>query len=140
MRGPEEDASEDCVTEIEFELTDPGYFFIGLASDEGCRVRSDASLRLSTGESIEFFTAFDCRFQAIRDRAMDVPSIDTCRVLAERGDEVVFRIDRTGRSIRECLEGVGAIPTSIRATDGEGRVLAEVPAGADARTVIGTFL
>jgi hypothetical protein len=102
------DCTADQLTEVEFELHDPAYFFVGLSERESCRVRLEETIRLSDGTLIEFFTGRECARAAIRERADAVPGIDSASIVHEGRDGVLFRLAISGRCIVETIEGAGA--------------------------------
>lgn len=137
---PFDDRTSDGFTELEFEVSDPDYFFVGLSNDRGCRVRLEELIHRSDGILDEFFTVTGCPSDPIRERADRTSGIESVRILGGGRDEFVVRIAVSGRCIAATVEGAGAIPRSIHATDGIGRVIARVPEGVDAGAVIGSVL
>lgn len=128
------------VTELEFDVSDPSYFFVGLSSAQACRVRLEEMIRRSDGTLVEFFTARDCPTDAVRERAGETATIDSARIIAERQYGITFRITLSGRCVVETIEGAGAIPRSITATDGAGCVTARVPQCVDVGDVVDSVL
>jgi predicted DNA binding protein len=134
------DCTADQLTEVEFELHDPAYFFVGLSERESCRVQLEEMIHLADGTLIEFFTGRECARAAIRERADAVPAIDSARIVHEGQNGVLFRLAISGRCLVETIEGAGGIPESVAATDGTGRVTAQVPQGVDSGDVAAAVL
>ncbi|MFB6103407.1 MAG: bacterio-opsin activator domain-containing protein [Haloplanus sp.] len=134
------DADAERITELEFEITDPTYFFVGLSNDQTCRVRLEEVIRLADGTLTEFFSATDCPRGAIYARANRTEAIDSVRISAEMPDEVVFRVGLSGRCLVETIEGEGAIVQSVIAADGSGKAVAQVPGCIDAGSVVDSVL
>lgn len=131
-----DDRASDALTELEFGLSDPEYFFVGLSDDQTCRVRLEEVLRLASGALVEFFTARDCAVDAICDRASRAGGIDSVRIVAEERNEVVFQLDVSGSCVVRTVEGVGGIPESVHALDGSGRIRVQVPRCVDPGDVV----
>lgn len=134
------DRSADGLTEVEFEITDPTYFFVGLSQTESCRVQLEEMIHLADGTLIEFFSGRECSRAAIRERADTTSGIDSAQVVHEGQNGVLFRLSVSGRCIAETIEGAGGIPESLAATDGDGRVTAQVPRGTDSTEVVAAVL
>jgi predicted DNA binding protein len=134
------DPTASHLTEVEFEIRDPAYFFVGLSETESCRVRLEEMIHLADGTLIEFFTGEACSRTAIRERADDVPAIDSANIVHEGRDGVLFRLTISGRCIVETIEGAGGIPESVTAIDGTGHVTAQVPRGVDSADVVAAVL
>jgi predicted DNA binding protein len=135
-----DDCTADHLTEVEFELHDPAYFFVGLSETESCRVSLEETIRLADGTLVEFFSGRECGRAAIRERADAAPAIDSASIVHEGGDDVLFRLAISGHCIVETIEGAGGIPKSVTATDGTGRVTAQVPEGIDSGDVAAAVL
>jgi predicted DNA binding protein len=134
------DRTADGLIEVEFEITDPAYFFVGLSERESCRVQLEEMIHLADGTLIEFFSGRECSRTAIRERADATSGIDSVRIVHEGQNGVLFRLSVSGRCIVETIEGAGGIPESLVATDGDGRVTAQVPRGTDSTAVVGAVL
>jgi predicted DNA binding protein len=127
-------------TELEFEVSDRDYFFVGLSDARRCRVRLEERIHRSDGPLIEFFTVTGCPHDAIHERADRTSEVESVRILGGGQEEAVVRVSVSGRCIVATVEGAGAIPRSIRATEGTGRVLAQVPDCVDAGAVVDSVL
>ena len=134
------DRTADQLTEVEFEITDPAYFFVGLSERESCRVRLEEMIRLADGTLIEFFSGRDCSRAAIREHADAAAGVDAAKIIHEARSGVLFQLSISGPCIVETIEGAGGIPESVTATDGEGRVTAQVPRETDSTEVVGAVL
>ena len=130
------DHAPDDVVELEFELTDTSYFFVGLSAEQSCEVRLEEMIGLADGSLVEFFTARDSSVGAIRELADSTDLIDTARVFYETQREVLFQLTIPGQCIARTVEESGAVPQSVAATDGTGRVIALVPKGVASRNVV----
>ena len=134
--APPGDHAPDDVVELEFELTDPSYFFVGLSAEQSCAVRLEEMIGLADGSLVEFFTARDSSVGAIRELADRTDLIDSVRVFYETNREVLFQLTIPGQCIARTVEESGAVPQSVAATDGTGRVIALVPKGVASRNVV----
>jgi DNA-binding CsgD family transcriptional regulator len=131
-----DDHSPDDLVELEFELTDSSYPFVGLSAEESCEVRFEGMIRPADGSFVEFFTARGGSVGTIRELADRTDLIDSVRVGYETDREVLFQLTIPGQCIAVTVEEAGALPQSIVAADGTGRVTALVPDGVVSRDVV----
>jgi predicted DNA binding protein len=126
----------DQISEVEFEIDDRAYFFVGLSTAATGRVQLETLVHRGDDTLVEFFSGRQCPPDAIRTEAADSPAIESVRIVSRGDDSVLFRIDVSGACIAKTIEGEGAIPGSVTAFDGSGRVVAQVPDAVDAADVI----
>lgn len=130
----------DSMTELEFELADAERFPVGLCGDGDCEVRLEETIRPADDTVIEFFTARGCTAEALRERAADAPAVEAVRSVSEEQDRVVLQVVRSERCVAETVERAGAIPGSVTASDGTGRLVLHVPGNVDPGEVIDAVL
>lgn len=128
----------NAITEVELGLSGPGDFFVDLSAHQNCEVRLEETTRLPDDTVVEFLAAWGCTAGAIRERAAESAAVDSVRIVAERDEDTVFRATPSGRSVRETVRTTGAVPGSIVATEGTGRVVAHVPGNVDPAEVFET--
>lgn len=137
---PPDDRISDEFTELEFGVSDPGSFFVGLSHDAGCLVRLEELIRLSEGDLLQYFSASDCPPAAVHDRADRIEGIGDVRIVGNGQSSLLFRIVLSGRCIAETIEDEGGVPRVVRAVDGNGEVIAHVPQRVDTNAVIASVL
>ena len=129
--------AEDVV-EVEFRVSDPSYPFVAASDAESCRLDMELLFPLSEEGFVEYFTLDGAppeRILKVMDRADDVDP------------ELVVRHDDGGRVRvhvrRQCVAitvvEFGAIPRTVEADGGDGRVVAEVSSGSDAAALVERF-
>jgi len=56
---------DGTLTEVEFETHNPEYLFVGLSASESCHVRLEEEIRPGKDTLIEFFTGWECSWNAV---------------------------------------------------------------------------
>lgn len=130
----------DLLTEIEFETADPAYFPVGLSSASACEVSLEEQLQLDDGTFAEYYTASGCVAEAVCEHAEGDPSVGSVSILGPGDGGPVFRLHTGTGWLPNTLERAGALTTSALATDGTGRVVAQVFPVVDAPSVIEAVL
>jgi predicted DNA binding protein len=128
--------STNRIAEVEFEIDDQAYLFVELSDVAAGRIQLEEVLHRDDGRLIEFFSGRECPRDAISAKAADRSAIDSARIVTEGEEGVLFRLAVSGACIVRTIEGEGAIPGSVVADDGAGRVIAQVPDAVDAADVI----
>lgn len=137
---PEEGApSRDGVEEVEFAIVDQSYPFIGLSEVERCEVRLERMVPRDPGRYAEFFTVDNADPDAVLARAEAHPTVDASAV-SRRDAGGLFEFVVDGMCPAVHLAELGALPRVVRATEGHGRIVVEVPPGHDTPAIIGEFV
>lgn len=127
----------DTATELTFRITGPSAFLAsvsevaaGPARQEWCTPVDDTD-----GNYRHYVTVEDVDPGAVLDVCEENATIEQVEHVGTDGDEHVFTVVTTDSITRRLLD-VGATPTSVVASDGEIRVVAEIPGEEDARPVV----
>ena len=126
--------SADNVTELEFEIRDPGLFVAALSAQFDCQLEFRGSVYRSEGALSMFFTT-DGDPEAILDGAADLPEITDAAVVSHGDRESLVEFRVADGSIVTDLAERGVRTRGITADGGAARVLLELPAGADSRAI-----
>lgn len=126
------------VTLLEFALTEPSYPFVA-ASEGGAEVTLEEMLPRGEAGYGEFFSVDGCDPAALMEMAAAHDDIDA-DVLLEREDSGLFEFVVAENCPAVSLAEAGALPQTVEASDGEGRIRAEVPPDADAAEIAERFL
>ncbi|MGQ4554838.1 bacterio-opsin activator domain-containing protein [Halobellus sp. GM3] len=126
-------------TEIEFSLRGGSHPFVEVSEREGCTFELAEMLPRSNGRYAEFFTVTGV--EPARIAALDAENRDVEITLLTAGDdsglfEFLVADDCPALSLAE----LGALPRTVRGSDGDGRIVAEVPPNDDAAAVVDAFL
>lgn len=130
----------DGITELEFEVTDPAEFAVGLSATAGGTVRLEKQHQLADGSYAEYYTASDCSPDVVRDHATDCADVESVRVVGVRPDDLTFRLVTADGGVRATIKAVGALPRTTVADDGTGRLVNLVFPDVDATAVIDAIL
>lgn len=130
--------NEASVTLLEFSVSDSSYPFVAGSEDEG-RVTLQEILPRGEGEYREFFSQTDGDSEAFLG-AVDAFESAEADLVADRDGENLFEIVVGDVCPIVSLAGHGALPRTVEAEDGEGRIVVEVPAHEDAGEVVDRFL
>lgn len=125
--------------ELEFRLDDQSLFFVRASADAGCRVALEDMVHRTDGRQLEYFTVEGAHPDRVLAAAAASPGIDDAELIREDDGEALFEFLVSGPCVGATLADAGAIVRAVTAVDGVGKVVAEVPAHADAQQVIETF-
>lgn len=127
------------VREIEFDITAPEYPFVRASAEIECRVELAEMLPRGDGRYAEFFTVSGVEPSRIEALAEDHESADV-RPLREHenGALLEFLVAQDCPAVE--LAELGALPRTVRSSDGTGRIVAEVPPRDDAGEITDAFL
>lgn len=128
------------ITELEFEVTDPAEFAVGLSAESGASVRLEEQLKLGDGSFAEYYTASDCQAGSVRDHANRCGAVESVHVINGREGDLTFRLVTSDGGVHATLERAGALSRSNVASQGIGRLVYLVFPGVDATAVIDTIL
>ncbi|UIP01173.1 helix-turn-helix domain-containing protein [Halobaculum sp. CBA1158] len=138
MSGTSAEANE-TVLEVEFSFERSAYPFLRASAVADCTLELAKLLPRSDGRYAEFFNAIDA----------DPEDIEALASVHERTEVSIVETYRDGGLLEFLVSGdcparrlaeLGALPQTVRGTSGRGSIVAEIPADADAATLVGTFL
>jgi len=124
----------DSVVEIEFSVRDRAFFFVDLSARTGSTLEYAGSV-YREGVPITFFTT-DGDPETVAEMASESPEITEAIVMGDGKGSTLLEFHLGTESTVTELAERGAKTRSITATDGEGRIEIELPADADARSVV----
>lgn len=129
----------DPVVEVEFALRDPRYPFTGLTAHAGCTFELVQMTPRPGGRYAEYFEVVGADAERIESFVDGSDDVDASLIDAyQRG--CLFEFLVSGSCPAFSLAERGALPRDVRGEAGEGRILAEIPAGYDAAEVVEAFL
>lgn len=131
--------SENAFVELEFEVSDPSYPFVGASKAEQCRFDLQEMIPRGDGHYAEFFTVSDGdpdRILALADEHATV----TPRLLQQYEDGGLFEFSVGANCPAVTLAEQGALPRVVRGHHGRGRIVGELPSDSDPMAVVETFL
>jgi PAS domain S-box-containing protein len=126
--------SADNVVEIELLIRDRDFFFVDLADRSGSTIEYAGSV-YREGSLITFVTT-DGDPESITELAPDAPEISEASIVGEGGESALVELHVATESIVSELADRGAKTNAITATEREAHLEVELPAGADARSVV----
>lgn len=115
------------VTEVEFEVTNPAYPFVGISGETGCRFDLERIVSLSDDQHLEFFRITDVHPDHVLDLLEEQYEVEG-RILDREADAgmLELRVESVDSCIVKTLNREGAIFRSVAAREGRGRVDAVV--------------
>ena len=125
--------------EVELEVRDRDCFFVEASATADCTVELEHMVNRSDDRLLEYFTVEGTSPERIVSMTEDASPIDEARLISRGVDGGLFEFVVSGGCVTTTLADTGAIARSISATDGVGRVLADVPAHVDVRHVVERF-
>ncbi|MEF8977976.1 MAG: bacterio-opsin activator domain-containing protein [Haloarculaceae archaeon] len=132
-------AGSETATEIELRVDTGECFFVWASREASCRLSLEHLVHRSGGELLEFFAVDGAEPGDVVQMADEVAAIAEARILREALDGGLVQLIVTGPCVTTTLADAGAVTRSVTASEGTGRVVANVPAHADVRTVVETF-
>jgi PAS domain S-box-containing protein len=126
----------DDVVELELEIRDPDISILQLVAETGCTFALDSVVSQENGTLRVFFTTQGASPSAVESFAEGSFALSDLRVVAEDDEECVFEATATDESLVATLLDQGAVPQTITAADGEGRVVVTLSASADVREFV----
>ncbi len=125
----------DNLVELEFEVTDPGSFFVDISARGECRLEYRGSVNREGGALSMFFTT-DAPAETVVDVAADAPEIEHAESVSDEDGAGLFEFRIAEGAVVSDLAERGVRTRSIVAADGTGRLVLELPPGVDSRTVV----
>lgn len=129
--------SDRSVVELEFALGEE-LFFVRASDAEECRVRLEEVLQRSDGSVLEFASLYDADPERFLELAEAEAGIRGARVLRSDGGEALVELHSESK-VATALADHDCTFTSITATAGRGRLVAEVPPHVAPSTVVDAF-
>ncbi len=126
-------------TEIELQVANEEYFFVLASEEASCRLTLEHLVHRSDGALLEFFAVEGTDPDRIVGMARDVSGVAEARLVREAPDGGLVQLIVAGPCVTTTLADAGAVTRAVTARDGTGRVVANVPAHADVRTVVEMF-
>ncbi|QLH82976.1 bacterio-opsin activator domain-containing protein [Halosimplex pelagicum] len=131
--------SGGTVSEVEFEVRDAKYPFVGASEAEACTFDLAEMVPRQDGEYAEFFNVTGTEVERVAERAEEYETLDAT-VLREWDGGGLVEFAVAGDCPAMSLAEHGALPRQVRSADGVGRITAEIPPPYEASTVIDSFL
>lgn len=129
----------DRPIEVEFELTDPHYPFVGASSEAGCRFELEETLPREGDRYAEFFSVTDAPAERVL-RLVEASDGVEPRLLAERERGGLFEFVVAEGCPVLTLAECGGVPTAVTSTHGVGRIVCRLPSEREAADVVESFL
>jgi predicted DNA binding protein len=126
------------VCEVEFNIRDPRYPFVGASEEEHCLCSLAEIFPRPDGQYAEFFTVTDADPVRIAARAAEYESVDVT-LLRESENSGFFEFLVSEGCPAVTLAELGALPRTVLGEDGTGRIVAEIPPQRNASAVIEAF-
>lgn len=127
------------IIEAEFCLEGSEYPFVGVSETESCTFELAKIMPRCDGEYSEFFNVTGVDPERITEIAAAHESVDV-QLLNEYDDGGLFEFLVEGDCPAVALAELGAHPREVHSTDGDGRIIAEIPSQCESPVVIGEFL
>lgn len=127
------------VTEVEFSLSGATYPFVVASETENCTFELAEMVPRRQDSYAEFFNVYGADPACIVALADDYDSL-TVSLLREYEDGGLFEFLVPDDCPAVTLAELGALPRDMYAAGGDGRIVAEIPAGCDAAAVVESFL
>jgi predicted DNA binding protein len=127
------------VVEAEFSLRGSKYPFVGVSEAVSCTFELAKILPRCSGEYSEFFNVTGVRPVRVMDAAADDELIEAT-LLNEYDDGGLFEFQVGSGCPVVTLAELGAHPRTVHSSDGDGRIVAEIPPQNDPPEVIKAFL
>lgn len=125
--------------ELEFSVSNRSYPFVGASSAEECRLELEEMIPRGDGRYAEFFSVSGTDPERILSLADDHDSLEP-HLLEITDDGGLFEFSVSENCPAVALAERGALPRRVQGVDGDGRIVAELPARHDPVEVVETFL
>lgn len=127
------------VVEVEFTVQDTTYPFCRGSAETGCTFDLAQMVPRSGSAYSEFFHIHGTEPAAILDLVDDRETVEAT-LLDEYEHGGLFEFVVSGRCPAHRLAELGALPQTVRASDGQGRIVADIPPRHDPQPIIESFL
>jgi predicted DNA binding protein/PAS domain-containing protein len=122
----------DSVVELEFDVSDSGLVFVRASEQLECELTVTGYVETESGTWSAYLAVDGADPTAVRDAAADDPDVDRVRVVADEDDGGLVEFVMGSPALNELTER-GAVLTSGRVDDGQGRFCFEAPRTANTR-------
>ena len=129
----------DSLVEVEFAVRDDRYPFCRGSEAADCTFALAEMVPRPEAAYAEFFHVKGAEPETIFDILEGDDAVDAT-LLAEYEDGCLFEFLVFGECPARRIAELGGLPQTVRASDGEGRVVADIPPRYDPQTVIESFL
>ncbi|MFC6785259.1 bacterio-opsin activator domain-containing protein [Halobaculum halobium] len=127
------------VLEVEFRFGESAYPFVRASAAADCTLELAELLPRSDGEYAEYFNVIDARPEEIEPLAAEHEGTEVS-VIETYADGGLFEFVVSHGCPARRLAELGALPRTVRGTNGRGSIVAEIPSEADAPAIVATFL
>lgn len=124
--------------ELEFEVPDRDLFFVDASATTGAEISLAELFPRADGRLLEYFTVEGVPPGRVDAAARDAAAVDETRLVRSVDGGSLFEFVVSGPCIGGTLADVGAVIRELSASDGVGRVVADVPPHVDVRDVVET--
>jgi predicted DNA binding protein len=129
----------DTAVELELRVTDPDGVFLDVAERLDCTCHLQGLVPAPEGHLLHYVHVEGASADRVADAIAGADSVEECRTIAdEDGEDCVLEVVMSASTMKRLVEA-GAVVQSATATDGEVRLVAEVPQDADVRGIVDTF-
>lgn len=139
---PESEAASDAdaqgLVEVEFDVDDSSYPFVGASDHESCQLELVEMVRRDDGSYSEYFRVENADPEHIREHAHEADQVEPY-MLREDDDGGLFEFVVEGGCVAVSLAEMGGIPRVVRGDDGNGTLKAELPRG-NAEAIVEEFV
>lgn len=132
------DAAGDSVVELEFAFDDPEYPFVGASAAGSCEVELEEMVPRGDGRYAEFYSVRGAAPRAIEPIAAEHPTASVS-VIERYDDGGLMEFVVSGDCPAVGLAELGALPRTVVGDNGEGQIVAELPAEYDTGEVVTAF-
>ncbi|MCT9095479.1 bacterio-opsin activator domain-containing protein [Haloarchaeobius sp. HME9146] len=115
----------DTRTELTFAVTDPDEFLVQIAHETDATLELTGTVSNPDGSVSELFAVRGEALEDLDDLVETAPA--QVEILAERDAESLVRVVVDGDSVVETIADVGGSVRTVRVSDGECRIVADVP-------------
>lgn len=129
----------NSVVEVEFHTENPAHPFVRGSARASCTFDLTKMIPRQGDAYAEFFTVFGAGPEDIDGLVADCETVDS-EPLVEYDDATLVEFLVSGDCPARKLAELGALPQTVRARDGEGRIVADIPSERDAAAVTEAFL
>lgn len=130
--------TDDRSAVIELRVRDPTCFFVRVSREVNCDVELEELVHRPDGTVLEALSFKAAPADRVLPVVREEPSITDARLISDGSDGCLFEF-LVDHCVTRPLVEAGAIPHTVSASSGVGRVVAVVPAQADVRGVFETF-